>query len=56
MDLRQYQYFRTRWGLAGSTDYKISEASNIYLRAFYSDFHNYGDRLSILWWTIRRTS
>lgn len=44
MDLRQYQYFRTRWGLAGSTDYKISEASNIYVRAFYSDFHNYGDR------------
>jgi TonB-dependent receptor len=44
MDLRQYQYFRTRWGLAGSTDYKISDASNIYLRAFYSDFHNYGDR------------
>lgn len=44
MDIREYRYFRTRWGLAGSTDYKISEASNIYLRAFYSDFHNYGDR------------
>jgi TonB-dependent receptor len=44
MDLRQYQYFRTRWGLAGSTDYKISDASNLYLRALYSDFHNYGDR------------
>jgi TonB-dependent receptor len=44
MDIRQYQYFRTRWGIAGSTDYKFSEASNIYLRAFYSDFHNYGDR------------
>jgi TonB-dependent receptor len=44
MDLRDYEYFRTRWGLAGSTDYKISEASNIYLRAFYSDFHNYGAR------------
>jgi TonB-dependent receptor len=44
MDIRQYQYFRTRWGLAGSTDYKFSEASNIYVRAFYSDFHNYGDR------------
>ncbi len=44
MDIRQYQYFRSRWGLTGSTDYKISEASDIYLRAFYSDFHNYGDR------------
>jgi TonB-dependent receptor len=44
MDIRDYQYFRSRWGLAGSTDYKISEASNIYVRAFYSDFHNYGER------------
>jgi TonB-dependent receptor len=44
MDIRQYQYFRTRWGLAGSMDYKISDGSNIYIRAFYSDFHNYGDR------------
>ena len=44
MDIRQYEYFRTRWGLGGSTDYKISEGSNIYIRAFYSDFHNYGDR------------
>ena len=44
MDIRQYEYFRTRWGLAGSMDYKFSEASNIYVRAFYSDFHNYGDR------------
>src|SRR5579863_5411815 len=44
MDIREYQYFRTRWGLGGTLDYKISEASNIYLRGFYSDFHNYGDR------------
>jgi len=44
MDIREYQYFRTRWGLAGTMDYKLSDASNIYLRGFYSDFHNYGDR------------
>ncbi len=44
MDVREYQYFRSRWGLAGSANYKISEASNIYVRAFFSDFHNYGDR------------
>jgi TonB-dependent receptor len=44
MDIRQYEYFRSRWGLAGSTDYKLSEASNIYIRAFYADFHNYGER------------
>jgi TonB-dependent receptor len=44
MDIRQYQYFRSRWGLAGGADYNFREGSNIYLKAFYSDFHNYGDR------------
>ena len=44
MDVREYKYFRSRWGLGGSTDYKLSEGSNIYVRAFFSDFHNYGDR------------
>ena len=44
IDQREYRYYRTRWGLAGSTDYKLAEGSNIYLRGFYSDFKNYGDR------------
>jgi len=43
-DFRNYRYYRTRWGLAGSTDYKLAEGSNIYLHGFYSDFKNYGDR------------
>jgi TonB-dependent receptor len=43
-DLRNYRYYRTRWGLAGSTDYKLAEGSNIYLHGFYSDFKNYGER------------
>jgi TonB-dependent receptor len=43
-DFRNYRYARTRWGLAGSTDYKLAEGSNIYLHGFYSDFKNYGDR------------
>jgi TonB-dependent receptor len=43
-DFRNYRYNRTRWGLAGSTDYKLAEGSNIYLHGFYSDFKNYGDR------------
>ena len=39
MDIREYQYFRTRWELAGSgTDYRIAEGSEIHLRALYSDF------------------
>jgi TonB-dependent receptor len=44
IDQREYRYHRTRWGLAGSTDYKLKEGSSIYLRAFYSDFKNFGDR------------
>jgi TonB-dependent receptor len=43
-DIREYQYYRSRWGLAGSADYKLAEGSDIYIRGLYSDFHNYGDR------------
>jgi TonB-dependent receptor len=44
IDEREYRYYRSRWGLAGSTDYKLGEGSNVYLRGFYSDFKNFGDR------------
>jgi len=44
MDIREYSYFRTRWGLAGTADYTLGQGSNIYLRGLYSNFHNYGDR------------
>ncbi len=44
MDIREYRYFRSRWGLAGTADYSLGQGSNIYLRGLYSDFHNYGDR------------
>ena len=43
-DIREYQYYRSRWGIGGSADYKIADGSNIYARLLYSDFHNYGDR------------
>jgi len=44
IDIREYRYYRSRWGLTGSADYKLAEGSNIYIRGLYSDFHNYGDR------------
>jgi TonB-dependent receptor len=44
MDIREYKYYRSRWGLAGSSDYKLGDGSDIYIRGVYSDFHNYGDR------------
>src|SRR5579859_1543597 len=43
-DIREYKYYRSRWGVAGSSDYKIGDGSNIYARILYSDFHNNGDR------------
>ena len=43
-DIREYQYYRSRWGIAGSSDYKLSDGSDIYARLLFSDFHNYGDR------------
>jgi TonB-dependent receptor len=44
IDVREYRYYRSRWGVAGSADYKLTEASNIYARLLYSNFKNYGDR------------
>jgi len=44
MDVREYGYYRSRWGLAGSADYKLAEGSSIYIRGLYSDFKNFGDR------------
>ncbi len=44
IDLREYRYDRTRWGAAGSLDYKLSEGSLLYAKVFYSDFKDYGDK------------
>jgi TonB-dependent receptor len=44
IDIREYRYYRSRWGLAGSVDYKPTDGSTIYIRGLYSDFKNYGDR------------
>jgi len=44
LDLREYRYQRTRWGLGGSSDYRLGEGSNIYLHYLYSDFKDYGNK------------
>jgi TonB-dependent receptor len=43
-DIREYRYYRTRWAIAGSTDYQLSEGTNLYVRGLFSSFHNFGDR------------
>ena len=43
-DEREYQYYRSRVGFAGTVDYRFNDASSIYLKGLYSLFHNYGNR------------
>jgi TonB-dependent receptor len=43
-DQRDYQYYRSRVGFAGTVDYRFNETSSIYLKGLYSLFHNYGNR------------
>lgn len=41
---RDYLYDRKRDGFGGNLDYRLSDTSNFYLHALYSDFQDYGDR------------
>jgi TonB-dependent receptor len=44
IDLRDYMYYRTRWGLSGSGDYRMSNNSSFALRGLYSTFRNWGQK------------
>jgi len=44
MDLRDYMYYRSRWGMTGSADYRASSSSNISVRGLYSAFRNWGQK------------
>jgi hypothetical protein len=44
IDLRDYMYYRTRWGLTGSADYKLNGGSNISVRGLFSTFRNWGNK------------
>jgi TonB-dependent receptor len=44
MDIREYEYYRARWGFDGSMDYKFNDHSSIYVRGLYSHFDNFGSR------------
>ena len=43
-DIREYRYYRTRYGFTGSADYKLGEVSGLFVRGIYSHFDNFGDR------------
>ena len=44
MDLRHYQYNRSRYGFAGSADYKLGQDSSLYARVMDSTLLNYGHK------------
>ena len=43
-DERDYRYYRSRFGVAGTVDLQAGSSSSVYLKYLYSLFHNYGDR------------
>jgi TonB-dependent receptor len=44
MDLRDYMYYRTRWGVSGSSDYRVSNGTSLSVRGLYSTFRNWGQK------------
>jgi TonB-dependent receptor len=44
MDFRDYVYYRTRYGVTGSADYKLNEGSSVSLRGLFSTFRNWGNK------------
>jgi TonB-dependent receptor len=42
--VREYRYYRTRYGFDGSADYRFTSATTLYAHGFYSDLKDYGDK------------
>lgn len=42
--IREYRYYRTRYGFDGSADYRVNDATSLYAHGFYSDLKDYGDK------------
>jgi TonB-dependent receptor len=42
--IREYRYYRNRWGFAGTADYKFNQFSNVYFKGLYSNLQDYGDK------------
>jgi len=42
--IREYRYYRKRYGFAGSADYKFSDNVSVYAHGIYSDFKDWGDK------------
>jgi TonB-dependent receptor len=44
--VQQYLYDRTRYGMAGSLDYKLNENSDLYVHGLFSNFRDYGQKFA----------
>jgi len=44
MDIREYYYTRNRYGFAGTVDYRVSPATTLFARTFFSDFRDFGGK------------
>jgi TonB-dependent receptor len=44
--LQQYLYNRTRYGTAGSLDYKLNEGSDLYIHGLFSNFRDFGQKFA----------
>jgi uncharacterized protein YdbL (DUF1318 family) len=42
--IQQYLYDRTRYGMAGSLDYKLNENSDLYMHGLFSNFRDFGQK------------
>jgi TonB-dependent receptor len=42
--IREYRYYRTRYGFDGSADYQLSKNTGLYAVGFYSDLKDWGDK------------
>ena len=42
--IREYRYYRNRWGFAGTADYKFKDSTSIYLKGLYTNLQDYGDK------------
>ena len=44
LHVQEYLYNRTRYGFAGSLDYKLAEDSDLYVHGLFSNFRDYGQK------------
>ncbi len=42
--IREYRYYRTRYGFDGSLDYRVTNGTSLFARGFFSDLQDYGDK------------